>query len=60
MPKPLYNTTDIAKVWGVTPERVRQILAMGVITPDYVHGRQAFWIKIPVRPRAVRSTVWTV
>lgn len=60
MSKPLriYGVRDIATAWGLSPERVRQLVRTRLIEPDLVHigsGSRSseymtcYWYAIPER-----------
>lgn len=56
MPEPIriYGVSDVAKEWGITPERVRQLLRVRLLLPDLVCLRrkdyiESYWYAIPER-----------
>lgn len=61
-PVRIYGVSDVAKAWGVTPERVRQLLRAHVLKCDLAHLRRAdyvecYWYSIPVRDNGLAELI---
>lgn len=49
----LFTVDDIAKAWGVTPARIRQLIAERKLLPDYTTNEpRYYWTAIPERKKA--------
>lgn len=61
-PRRIFGVSDVAAAWGISSERVRQLISTGVVVPelvcmvrkDYV---ASFWYEIPERRNGLATLI---